>query len=304
MAAENNSISEDGRHPERSRSSGGAKDLPCNSSGSEQAASQPRWWMQPQLWIELFAIANIGFLTFDIFMAHSVNQFRNGAEYIPLFFSASAPVVLIFALAVRNRWPAVWKDLGYLVGWLAVLVGLTGVILHLESHFFYERTIRSLTYSAPFAAPLAYTGLGFLLIMNRMVDPETIEWAQWVLLLTLGGFVGNFVFSLADHAGNGFFNPLEWVPVVASAIAVGFLAVPLLTRISRQYIDLCAAMLVLEAGVGLWGFILHATANLHGPSLHALDNFIYGAPPMAPLLFPNLMVLGIIALWQLRTNVV
>ena len=71
-----------------------------------------------------------------------------------------------------NRWPAVWKDLGYLVGWLAVLVGLTGVILHLESHFFYERTLRSLTYSAPFAAPLAYTGLGFLLIMNRMVDPE------------------------------------------------------------------------------------------------------------------------------------
>jgi hypothetical protein len=36
------------------------------------------------------------------------------------------------------------------------------------------------------------------------------------------------VFSLADHAGNGFFNPLEWMPVVASAIAVGFLAVPLI----------------------------------------------------------------------------
>ncbi len=203
-------------------------------------------------------------------------------------------------MAVRYRWPAVWKDLGYLVGWIAVLVGLTGVILHLESHFFYERTIRSLTYSAPFAAPLAYTGLGFLLIMNRMVDPEAEEWAHWVLFLTLGGFIGNFVFSLADHAGNGFFNPLEWVPVVASAIAVGFIAVPLMTRVSRAYIDLCAAILLLESGVGLWGFILHAAGNLHGPSIHPFDNFIYGAPPMAPLLFPNLMVLGIIALWQLR----
>ena len=40
--------------------------------------------------------------------------------------------------------------------------------------------------------------------------------------------------------------------------------------------------------------------NLRGPSVHAFDNFIHGAPPMAPLLFPNLMVLGIIALWQLR----
>jgi hypothetical protein len=260
-----------------------------------------RWWARPQIWIEVFAIANISFLTFDIFLAHSVNEFRNQAEYIPFIFSATAPLLLIPGLAVRYRWPAVWKDLGYLVGWLAVLVGLTGVILHLQSHFFYERTLRSLTYSAPFAAPLAYTGLGFLLLMNRMVDPDSLEWAQWVLMLTLGGFLGNFVFSLADHAGNGFFNPLEWVPVVASSIAVGFLTVPLFMRISRQYIDLCAAILLLEAGVGLWGFVLHAAGNLRGPSVHAFDNFIYGAPPMAPLLFPNLMVLGIIALWQLRT---
>ena len=67
------------------------------------------------------------------------------------------------------------------------------MILHLDSPFFYERTLKSLTYSAPFAAPLAYTGLGFLLVMNRMVDSESMEWAQWVLLFTLGGFVGNFV---------------------------------------------------------------------------------------------------------------
>lgn len=266
------------------------------------AEASERWWARPQIWVEAFAILNVGFLTFDIYLAHSVNQFRNEAEYIPLIFSAGAPFVLILALAVRDRWPAVWKDLGYLVGWMAVFVGLTGVILHLESHFFYERTLRSLTYSAPFAAPLAYTGLGFLIIMNRMVNPESLEWAQWVLLLTLGGFIGNFVFSLADHAGNGFFNSLEWVPVVASAIAVGFLAVPLLMRVSRQYVDLCAAILLLEAGVGLWGFLLHAGRNLRGPSIHAFDNFIYGAPPMAPLLFPNLMVLGVIALWRLRTN--
>lgn len=261
-----------------------------------------RWWARPQIWTEAFIILNVGFLTFDIYLAHSVNQFRNHAEYIPLFFSACAPLVLVFALTVRYRWPAVWKDLGYLVGWIAVIVGLTGVILHLESRFFYERTLQSLTYSAPFAAPLAYTGLGFLLIMNRMVDPDALEWAQWVLALTLGGFVGNFIFSLADHAGNGFFNPLEWVPVVASAIAIGFMAVPLFMRVSRQYIDLCAAILLLEAGVGLWGFVLHAMGNLRGPSVHAFDNFIHGAPPMAPLLFPNLMMLGIIALWQLRLS--
>jgi hypothetical protein len=88
---------------------------------------------------------------------------------------------------------------------------------------------------------------------------------------------------------------------LASAIAVGFLMVPLVTKVFRQYIDLCVAILLLEAGVGLWGFILHAAGNLRGPTVHVFDNFIYGAPPMAPLLFPNLMVLGVIALWQLRS---
>jgi len=265
-------------------------------------ARTERWWAQPQLWIEAFAILNIGFLTFDIYMAHSVNEFRNRAEYIPLIFSAAAPLVLVLGLTQRRQRPAIWKWIGFLVGWGAIVVGLTGVVLHLESHFFYERTLRSLTYSAPFAAPLAYTGLGFLLMMNRMLDAESVEWAQWVLLFTLGGFVGNFVFSLADHAANGFFYKLEWVPVAASAIAVGFLTVPLLTRVPRGFLDLCMAVLVLEAMVGLWGFVLHASTNLRGPSIHDFDNFIYGAPPMAPLLFPNLMVLGIIALWQLRVN--
>ena len=263
-------------------------------------ARSDRWWARPQLWIEAFAIATLGFLALDIYLAHSVNQFRRQAEYIPLVFSLVAPLVLVLALVVRGRSPWAWKALGYLVGAVAIVIGITGLVLHLQSQFFVERTLRSLTYSAPFAAPLAYTGLGFLLVMNRMVDPESPEWAQWVVLLALGGFTGNFVISLADHAENGFWSALEWVPVVAAAFAVGFLTVPLVMRVSRAYIHLCLVVLVLETGVGVWGFVLHTLGNVHGPSASMFANFIYGAPPMAPLLFPNLSVLGAMALWQLR----
>jgi len=266
------------------------------------AAANDRWWSLPQLWVEAFAILNLGFLTLDIYLAHSVNQFRNRAEYIPLLFSAISPLVLMVGLACWSRRPVIWKILGHVIGWAAILVGLTGVILHLESSFFYERTLRSLTYSAPFAAPLAYAGLGFLLVMNRMVDPASVEWAQWVLLFTLGGFIGNFTFSLVDHAGNAFFFKAEWVPVAGSAAAIGFLSVPLLIRVSRTFLDATAAVLIVQAGIGLWGFVLHAIGNLKGPSIHAFDNFIYGAPPLAPLLFPNLTVLGIIGLWQWRNQ--
>jgi hypothetical protein len=256
------------------------------------------WRLQPWLLVEVFAILNLGFLTFDIYLAHSTNDFRRPAEYIPLYFSASAPVLLLIGLALRRRWVPVWKDLGYLAGWAAIAVGLAGVIFHLDSAFFYERTIHSLTYSAPFAAPLAYAGLGFLLVLNRMLDSNTVEWARWVWFMTLGGFVGSFIFCLTDHAGNGFFYPVEWVAVVASAIAVGFLVTPLVTCVSRKFLLLCGVVLALEAVVGVWGFVLHAERNLRGPSVHPLSNFVYGAPPMAPLLFPNLVVLGLIALWQ------
>ena len=264
-----------------------------------------RWSKDPALWVEAFVLINLAFLALDIYLAHSTNEFRRRSEYIPLYYSLIAPVVLLIGMVARERFDyrAVWRDLGYLVGWLAILIGLTGVILHLDSRFFYDNTIRSLTYAAPFAAPLAYTGLGLLLIANRMVQVESADWAYWILLLALGGFFGNFVFSLTDHATNGFFRPVEWLPVVSSAFAVSFLAVPFLVRVERRYLLLAAAILTFQAFVGVLGFLLHAAADLEGPSVRMFENVVHGAPPFAPLLFPNLVLLSLIALWVLREHV-
>jgi hypothetical protein len=257
------------------------------------------WRADHQLWIEIFVVLNFGGLVFDIYLAHSENAFRRSTEYLPLYFSIIAALTLPVGLTLRSRLPPVWRDVGYLIGWLAVLIGLAGVILHLDSQFFHVRTLRSLTYAAPFAAPLAYTGLGLLLIVNRMIKVDDIEWAQWVLLLTLGGFAGNFVFSLTDHAMNGFFNRMEWIPVASSAFAVSFLLVPFLMRVTDRFLMLCAAVLGVQALVGGIGFVLHLRAVLRQSGLTVFDRLLSGAPPLAPLLFPNLVVLGLIGLWVL-----
>lgn len=262
-----------------------------------------RWYTDHQLWIEAFVLFNFGGLVIDIFLAHSENHFQRESEYIPLYFSIAAAATLAIVVPLRERWPAVWRDLGHLVGWAAIIVGLAGVILHLDSRFFYERTIRSLTYAAPFAAPLAYVGLGLLLIANRLVDPDSPEWARWILLLALGGFAGNFVFSLTDHAQNGFFNPLEWMPVISSAFAIAFLLVPFVMRVNRPYIHLCAVILAVQAVVGVGGFVLHAWSDLRQPAPTLFEKILAGAPPMAPLLLPNLVLLGIIALARMRAEV-
>ena len=75
-------------------------------------------------------------------------------------------------------------------------------------------------------------------LVNRMVRVRSAEWARWVVFLALGGFFGNLVLSLTDHASNGFFAKTEWIPVISSAFASGFLIVPLLLPVSRRFLDL------------------------------------------------------------------
>lgn len=177
----------------------------------------------------------------------------------------------------------------------SIVLGVAGVAYHLESQFFSQWTLRSLVYTAPFAAPLAYAGLGFLLLVNRMVPEPTDEWDWWVLFFALGGFVGVFVLALCDQAQNGFFHASEWWPVVASALAAGFLAAALADR-GRAFARICLGVLGLQALVGLIGFYLHVAADVNGLSASLYENFVHGAPVLAPLLFVDLAILAAIGL--------
>ena len=263
-----------------------------------------RWAHDTQLWVELFATSNLAILAGDIYIAHSVNQFRKAAEYIPLYFSIAGAAVLAVCIVLRwvFRFDAPWRDVGYLVGALSILTGLGGVLFHLGSRFFLDHTIKSLTYAAPFAAPLAYTGLGFLLLMNRMVRAESNEWARWIVFLSVGGFFGNFILSLTDHAGNGFFLRTEWIPVISSAFATGFLLVPLILPVTRRFLDLCIVVMLFQGAMGVLGFWFHLRANLVEPGASLWDKLINGAPPLAPLLFPNLVALAWIGMWALTPH--
>jgi len=241
---------------------------------------------------EAFAIVNLGFLAADVWLAHSTNRFERPVEWLPVGFSIAAPLLLL----LRSR------IVGLVVGWASVIVGVAGMVFHLQSHFFEEQTIRNLVYTAPFIAPLAYTGIGLLLILDRMGDGETLEWAQWVVFLALGGFAGNFVLSLADHAQNGFFNRLEWVPVVAAAAGVGFLLVVVLRPRDAALRTATLWLLGAEVLIGIAGFALHVCADFTRPGADLFSRILYGAPVFAPLLFANLSMLAGIGMWGLMLS--
>ena len=262
------------------------------------------WWGWHKVAVlETFVLSNYAFLILDVYLAHSVNRFRHWGEWIPFGFSIVAVLVLTPALVLplRERGQSVARQAGLVVGYASIGVGLAGVAYHLDSQFFSQWTIESLVYTAPFAAPVAYAGLGFLLLVNRTVPCGDAEWSQWVVFFALGGFVGNFVLSLCDHAMNGFFYTTEWLPVCASALAVGFLGVALVEQ-HRSFLRISVAVLVLQIAIGLVGFYFHLIADINGLSSSLFENFVHGAPVFAPLLFVDLVLLAMIGLWDMLSD--
>jgi hypothetical protein len=263
---------------------------------SEESTSR---WRDFRWWAEVFAAGNLGFLALDIYVAHSINHFENPAEWIPFVFSAVVPFLLLPGLVTADPRDGLARIAGYIVGAASILVGVGGMIFHLESSFFIEQTLHSLVYSAPFAAPLAYAGLGLLVILNRM---ETEEWARWVLFLAFGGFVGNFALSVLDHAQNGFFYWSEYVPVVTAAFGASFLGVSVTAPMSRPLRNSALAVMGLQVLVGLIGFGLHLNAGLTGVGETLWEKIVYGAPVFAPLLFPNMAILAVIGLLKMPVD--
>ena len=264
---------------------------------------------EPVVLVELFALSNIAFLALDVGLAHAINAFAHPAEWVPVGFSLIAPVVLVVAMALGGIHPTlanqgsgqsrIARFLGLSMGWGAIIVGIAGLLLHLRSAFFREQTLANLVYAAPFVAPLSYTGIGFLLLLNRMVAAKSLEWARWAVLLALGGFVGNFVLTLADHAQNGFFQPTEWIGVIASAWAVSSLCAVLIYPRDRPLLLMAVVMMVVEMGVGVLGAYFHLMSDLRASAPRLIDRFLYGAPLFAPLLFADLGILALIALWAM-----
>jgi hypothetical protein len=247
--------------------------------------------------IEWFVLANLAFLGLDILVAHQENAFRDPAEWAPVVFSAIAPLVLLPG-ALHAGPPRLARTLDLGVASTAILVGVVGMAFHLSSAFFADRTLASLVYSAPFIAPLSYVGVGLLLLLVRLEGPGSRQIGPWTLFLALGGFVGNLALSLLDHAQNGFFDALEWVPVGAAAFACSFFAVALVTA-ERALLRVCLGVCALEGAVGVAGFALHVRQDLRGSAASLADRFVHGAPAFAPLLFTDLAALAAVGIWAM-----
>jgi hypothetical protein len=111
------------------------------------------------------------------------------------------------------------------------------------------------------------------------------------------GILIALISSVLDHAATRFANPWVWVPLAAGVfgVVVSVLMGAIDTPSRADLLTYTAAMVLLMI-VGVVGAGLHVQRDLGSQPALVIERFLRGAPFLAPLLFTNMGLLGLIVL--------
>ena len=271
-----------------------------------------------QLMLAMVALNEL-FLGIEVYLAHGANGTIIPSEWYPIYYGLSSSVLLVLAglLATRHRTAASILATATLAG--SALIGFLGVYFHLARAVLPtapagERlTLNLLVWAPPVLGPLAYSLAGLLGISAAWEEsPPTsgrlVIYKEHAIhlpysktrafIFTVGmGTLAALVSSVLDHARAGFAGGWLWyaaaIGVFGTVVPVAFAAMDRPSRLDTfTYV---AAMLCLVV-TGVLGFFLHIRADLVFEYTVVIERFLRGAPPLAPLLFSNMGILGLIAL--------
>ncbi len=100
-----------------------------------------------------------------------------------------------------------------------------------------------------------------------------------------------------------FENPWLWLPTLSGVFATVVAVVAgMMKKLKAEEIWIYLGAMLLMMLVGLIGFILHIQTNLVSDNIIVTERFLRGAPFMAPLLFANMGLLGILVLLNPKTE--
>ena len=278
-----------------------------------------------QLVLVIMAV-NLFFLSFDIYLAHSISGTIVPNEWVPIIFGVVGGILLLVAglIALRNRPLATIIATVTLL--LSIVVGLMGAYFHwmrgiLPTGPVGQRvTIDLLVWAPPIFGPLMFSFVGILGLSAAWIEDP----ADSGTLVMMGGrrlqlpypktqayfyIIGMAVLatvlsSALDHARLNFADPWLWVPtligVFGVVVAVELGAINHPTRADLIVYIIAMALLIT---VGVVGALLHVQGNLTSQGVVVVERFIRGAPFLAPLLFANVGMLGLVVLLDPREKV-
>lgn len=235
----------------------------------------------------------------DVYIAHALNRFFPGYEWIPIIFSPLASLSA-FLLLLRPR-PGWLQSINILINFIGVVIGILGFGFHLQGNAAGNViSFAGLTSGNPVFAPLAFVALGSIGILTTLDDRPTLrnynltQKTRWLLLATAFWFFITALVAYFDHAHTGFKNIYTLIPFYAGTFSGIILILQAYSCPERGLSALLGITMLLSIVVGLLGLAFHLSVDLAGRGAFQWTRVFYQAPGLAPLLFCDLGIWGII----------
>ncbi len=254
---------------------------------------------------------NFLFTGVDVALAHAVNSFHPRYEVLPLLFAPLAAISSVLAAVV----PRPGRLLGIahvgLMG-LGVAVGVLGTAFHAQQALnpLGGLTWIWLTFASPILAPLAFAGISLVglyaiveEVPGRPGELEVPGFGTFTAPISLDrhflwlvglGFATSAVTSIVDHGQYGY-TLYKLIPIAYGLFAT---AVVISLAVRHEWSrgdELTYVWTMAAAGVvGMLGFAFHLSADLAENGGISIERVLVFAPVLAPLLFCDLGMLGLI----------
>ena len=259
----------------------------------------------------LFVGINLMFTGIDVALAHSINQYIPVYEWIPIFYFPFGALSCIY-LAFKGQ-PGKWSSITHiLLMLLGVLVGIIGTAFHANAVL---NPAGYLTWSwvvfgSPILAPLAFSGislLGLYAITNEVdnqpgkleikgigIFKAPISRDRHFLWLVALGFAASTLTSIIDHAQYGY-TFYKLIAIIFGLFASSVIISLCVSKSWSKGDELVYFWTMITAiVVGVLGFGFHLSADLAGTGALSLERILAFAPVLAPLLFSDLGLLGLL----------
>lgn len=267
----------------------------------------------------LMAAVNEIFLSVDIYLAHNLNGTIRPREWIPIIFGLVAGALLLLAGLIAIRWRRAASIMASLVLIASIIVGLLGAYFHIvrairpTAPLGEKVTIPLLVWAPPIVGPLIFSLVGLWGVsaawVERPADSGVLQlWAgrrlrlpfsktrAYLFMVSLGT-LATLLSSVLDHGRAQFENPWLWPPIAvgifATVVTFGLAVVQRPTRGDVAFHLLAMALLLVT---GIVGFLLHIGFDLTAQNAIVPERFLRGAPFLAPMLFANMGLVGLLAI--------
>ena len=267
----------------------------------------------------LLAAINLIFLGLDTYLAHLVSGTIVLREQIPIYFGFVSGFMLLFTglIAKRNRNRA--AQLAGIVFVTSVIVGLLGAYFHILRAILpfapagEKVTIHLLIWAPPVIAPLTFALVGIwgasAALLEKPINSGILfvgktknislpysKTRAYLMMLSMGILV-TLISSALDHARDQYHNIWVWLPVAVGIFATVIpAALAMFDKPSKADVWVYVFAMILMIAVGAIGAVLHIQFDLTSTNTIVVERFIRGAPVLAPLLFANMGLFGLLVL--------